>query len=94
MKKMKKLAALFLALVMVLSCMAMTAAAYGEEEHSHECAACCDDEGVMPLYVPDPCPMCGMEASYSPKKIPGTHEYGTWVVCSNVMCGYVGWLNI
>lgn len=46
MKKTKKLAALFLAMVMVFSLMAVTAAAYGAEEHKHD-ETCCE-EVVMP----------------------------------------------
>lgn len=65
MKKTKKLLALVLAMVMAFSLMAVTAAAYGAEEHEHECVVCCEDEGVMPLgpVGPDPlgppCVICG-----------------------------------
>lgn len=54
MKKAKKLAALFLAMMMALSIMAVTAAAYGAEEHAHD-EACCE-ETVMPR-IPGP-PLC------------------------------------
>lgn len=47
MKKTKKLAALFLALMMALSCMAMPAMAAGE------------DDGIMPLGAVKPCQNCG-----------------------------------
>lgn len=49
MKKTKKLAALFLALMMALSCMAMPAMAAGEDE---------DDEGIMPLGPLTMCSYC------------------------------------
>ena len=42
MKKTKKLAALILALVMAFSLMAVTAAAYGADEHVHE-GTCCEE---------------------------------------------------
>lgn len=50
MKKTKKLAALFLALMMALSCMVMPAMAAGEDE---------DDEGIMLLGAVKPCQNCG-----------------------------------
>lgn len=46
MKKTKKLAALFLALMMALSCMAMPAMAAGE------------DDGIMPRWAVKRCPDC------------------------------------
>lgn len=58
MKKTKKMLALVLALVMAFAMMAVTASAFDAEEHNHECAACCADEGVMPLYVALKCPLC------------------------------------
>lgn len=42
MKTKKRLAALFLAMMMVFSVMAMTASAYGEEGHVHD-ETCCED---------------------------------------------------
>ena len=58
MKKAKKLAALFLAMMMALSIMAVTAAAYGAEEHAHD-EACCE-ETVMPRIPGAPyCWKCG-----------------------------------
>lgn len=63
MKRTKKMLALVLAMVMAFSLLAVTAAAYGAEEHEHECAACSEDEGVMPLGPVGPqgppCPVCG-----------------------------------
>lgn len=58
MKKTKRLLALVLAMMMAFAIMAVTASAYDAEEHSHECAACCEDEGIMPLYVALKCPRC------------------------------------
>ena len=51
MKRTKNLLALALALMMVLSCMAMPAMAHGDE-----------DEGIMPLYEVVHCPDCGENA--------------------------------
>lgn len=63
MKLTKKLAALVLALMMVFSLMAVTAAAADAEEHEHECAVCCEDEGIMPKGPVGPqgppCVICG-----------------------------------
>ena len=58
MKKTKRMLALVLAMMMAFAIMAVTASAYEAEEHSHECAACSEDEGVMPLYVALKCPRC------------------------------------
>ena len=58
MKKMKKLAALVLALVMAFSLMAVTAAAAGAEEHEHDCAVC-SEETIQPRLPAVPCPKCG-----------------------------------
>lgn len=55
MKTKKRLAALFLAMMMVFSVMAMTASAYGEEGHVHD-ETCCDDARSVPE-VPL-CPYC------------------------------------
>lgn len=55
MKRTKKMLALVLAMVMAFSLLAVTAAAYGAEEHEHECAACSEDEGVMPRGAVRPC---------------------------------------
>lgn len=57
MKHTKKLAALFLALVMALSVMAVTAAAYGAEEHEHTGA--CSTETIQPRKPAESCPNCG-----------------------------------
>lgn len=57
MKRTKKLTALVLALMMALSCMAMTAAAYGAEEHVHD-ETCCE-EAVTPRGLSPECPSCG-----------------------------------
>lgn len=64
MKKTKKLAALFLALMMAFSLMAVTAAAYDMEEHDHECAVCSEDGGIMPIGEMGLCPYCNGAAEY------------------------------
>lgn len=57
MKKTKRLAALFLALMMSLSLLAVTASAYGVEEHAHD-EECCDAV-IMRLPAAPYCPKCG-----------------------------------
>lgn len=57
MKLTKKLAALVLALTMVFSLMAVTAAAYGAEEHEHTDA--CSVETIQPRRPEYECPRCG-----------------------------------
>lgn len=61
MKKTKKLAALFLAMVMALSLTAMTAAAAGTEEHEHTDA--CSAETIQPRRPEMECSTCGAEMS-------------------------------
>lgn len=88
MKKTKKLAALVLAMVMAFSLMAVTAAAYDAEAHTHDCAVCCEGEGIMPLKPVYMCPWCGGIAEY--------HEVGnrTKYVCLNRdVCGRSGYLD-
>ena len=56
MKKTMKLAALILALMMAFSLMAVTAAAYGAEEHDETCC----EESIQPRKPAAPvCPYCG-----------------------------------
>lgn len=62
MKKTKKLAALFLAMVMAFSLMAVTAAAYGAEEHTHD-ETCCEN-AVIARKPGNWCPQCLGPASY------------------------------
>lgn len=57
MKNMKKLAALFMAMVMAFSLMAVTAAAYGEMGHVHD--ETCAEESVQPRTQVIHCPKCG-----------------------------------
>ena len=66
MKRTKKLLALVLAMLMAFSLMAVTAAAADAEEHEHTCAACCEDEGIMPVVTYGFCPYCGGPAEYRP----------------------------
>lgn len=57
MKHTKKMLALFLALAMAFSLMAVTAAAYGAEEHDHDGA--CSVETIQPRKPAAPeCPHC------------------------------------
>ena len=62
MKKMKKLAALVLAMVMAFSCMMMPAMAHGH-----------DDEGIMPMKPWMKCPECG--TGCEAHNIPGLIDY-------------------
>lgn len=88
MKKMKKLLALVLAMMMAFSLMAVTAA-YDAEEHEHECAVCYEDEGIMPLYEVGRCPWCGGLARYQQPDTQGR----IWVWCLETdVCGRSGWL--
>ncbi len=64
MKKTKKLAALVLAMVMAFSLMAVTAAAYGADEHVHD-GTCCE-ETIQPRKPGGWCPRCGEGASCYP----------------------------
>lgn len=91
MKTTKKLAALFLALVMALSCMAMTAAAYGEDEHVHD-GTCCA-ETVQPRTPGAVCPncMCGMQKSHTGAD--GNGRY-TEFWCINPDCNNHGYEKI
>ena len=77
MKKTKKLAALILALMMAFSLMAVTAAAYGADEHIHD-GTCCE-ETIQPRKPGGWCPKCLGPASYyiSPGKYgaPDTYVY-------------------
>lgn len=57
MKKTKKLAALVLAMVMAFSLMAVTAAAYGAEEHVHD-GTCCE-ETIIARKPSARCSYCG-----------------------------------
>ncbi len=57
MKRTKKLLALVLAMVMAFSLMAVTAAAYGAEEHEH--THVCSEETIQPRLPAVRCPKCG-----------------------------------
>ena len=57
MKATKKLMSLVLALMMALSIMAVTAAAYGETGHTHDEA--CSTETIQPRKPAARCPGCG-----------------------------------
>ena len=85
MKKTKKLAALFLALMMVLSCMAVTAAAAGAEEHEHD-GVCCA-ETVQPRKPGATCSYCGYGMRETGS---GQDNYGSYLsfTCYNDGCSY------
>lgn len=81
MKKTKRLATLFLALMMALSCMVMPAMAAGG-----------DDTGVMPLYEQGRCPVCGQGAEYQEKGTGDNREIR--IVCRNSACLFnSGWFK-
>ena len=63
MKKTRKLAALFLALILTLSAMAMPAMAYRHDEVGHEACAC-DEEGIIPRIPAGKCPVCNKDMVY------------------------------
>ncbi len=74
MKKTKKLAALILALVMAFSLMAVTAAAYGADEHVHD-GTCCE-ETIQPRKPAAPvCPYCGTVTTETGMKEVGGIRY-------------------
>lgn len=81
MKKTKRLAALFLALMMSLSLLAVTASAYGVEEHTHD-EECCD--AVIARSYAGYCPICGADASYYVVTTTGGVRVAYWS-CPN--CG-------
>lgn len=56
MKKTKKLLALVLAMMMAFSLMAVTAAAYGADEHEH--THVCSEETIQPRIPAMRCPVC------------------------------------
>ena len=73
MKKTKRLAALFLAMMMAFSIMAVTAAAYGEEGHVHTGA--CSEETIQPRIPAAPyCWKCDQEMVHAG----GGKEYYTF----------------
>lgn len=75
----KKLAALALALMMVLSLMAVPAMAYGEDGHVHTA-----ESGIQPHGPVMDCPQCGGNAY--PVTVPiGNGQTMTYYACS---CGW------
>ena len=81
MKRTKKLLALVMAMVMAFSLMAVTAAAADAEEHEHKCAACCEDDGIMPAGTMGYCPYCGGVAEYVMKPGSGTIHFTCFGEC-------------
>lgn len=88
MKKTKKLAALVLALAMAFSLMAVTAAAYGAEEHEH--THVCSEETIQPRIPGATCSYCGqgMSVVKTDKDIYGNRY--TLFECMNDDCPYPG----
>ena len=90
MKKAKKLASLFLAMLMAFSLMAVTASAY-DAGYEHDCTVCSEDEGIMPLGPVGPqgppCVTCGgpTEWSYIGKDAVGNPLYGYKCVYNHVL---------
>lgn len=85
MKKMKKLAALVLAMVMAFSLMAVTAAAYGAEEHKRD-GTCCA-EAVQPRKPGATCSYCGYGMTETGSS---QDSYGRYLrfTCYNDDCSY------
>lgn len=85
MKTTKKLASLFLALLMALSCMAMPAMAAGDEHHDHECAVCSEGT-IMPRKPAFRCYACDQEMTEIAR---GTDINGNGYItfaCQNPQC--------
>ena len=80
MKKTKKLASLFLALVMALSVMAVTAAACGEDGHVHD-EVCCEETIVRRPPAAPECGYCGLPMAL----ISGTYNNPVYK-CMNPDC--------
>ena len=79
MKRTKKLLALVMAMVMAFSLMAVTAAAYGAEEHTHA-------ETVEPKGVAMQCEYCGRGMLQVNSGNPATLAFK----CTNVNCSHYG----
>lgn len=86
MKKTKKLAALVLAMVMAFSLMAVTAAAYGAEEHVHD-GTCCETEEATPRMAWVICPVCGAAAQQIEREVNGKTQHK--IICTN--CPGIDW---
>ena len=90
MKNMKKLAALFMAMVMAFSLMAVTAAAYGTEEHAHD-ETCCENAVIARKPGAPECPDCNIIM----RETGGGYVDGQpvrYFECSK--CGYITWLYL
>lgn len=89
MKKTKKLAALFLAMVMAFSLMAVTAAAYGAEEHVHD--ETCYAETIQPRKPTGPaCPYCAQTMDFAYVARVGDDYYDVYKCCADV-CSHRGY---
>ena len=83
MKKTTKLAALVLAMAMAFSLMAVTAAAYGAEEHEH--THVCSEETIQPRKPGMLCPKCMQPMSeYRTYSIGSDHYTEFWCETDNI----------
>ena len=95
MKTTKKLAVLFLALILALSIMAVPAMAH-EEDHVH--TAACSETAIQPRMPGMVCPYCsvGMDV-YQTEPVSGSSALRTRFICNNPDCprsGYIsGWVT-
>ena len=83
MKKMKKLAALVLAMAMAFSLMSVTAAAYGAEEHEHDTTCC--EATIQPRIPAMWCQSCSQEMGLVDMESIGNDTYQLYFKCSG--CG-------
>lgn len=83
MNKMKKLAALVLAMVMAFSLMAVTAAAAGAEEHEHDTTCC--EATIQPRIPAMQCLECG--TSMTPHTRYENGHYYVSFTCPKPGCG-------
>lgn len=88
MKKMKKLAALVLAMVMAFSLMAVTAAAYGADEHEHD-ATCCEAT-IQPRGLAMSCDYCGRGMTLLGQSGSGDGNFRSTFACYNADCSNYG----
>ena len=84
MKNTKKLLALVLAMVMAFSLMAVTAAAYGAEEHEHVCST----ETIQPRQPTDLCPECARPMTNLGTHLDANGDRYTNLQCQNAGCTY------
>ncbi len=86
MRKMKKLAALCLAMLMAFSIMAVTAAAYDAAD-GHEHTSACSEQTIMPRRPAVQCVYCRQEMAVSHSESKDGGIYFTFI-CRNLDCAY------